>query len=347
MTVGLWVAIFLILTLRAWTLQVTMSTPYPPGVPIYTLWQQVPPRLVTCIIGAAFSGALSFALKPFARLRLGYQLAIGVLVAMAAALLFSWVAELVFAWLTPGPRMGTLLEIVLGRAQFNVFVFMSWCFAFQAVTFSERSRENELRLLEAEALAADAQNRMLRYQINPHFLFNTLNALNTLLLERKVAPARKVVEALAEFLRYSLSRKPDEMVSLAEEVEAQRTYLAIEEVRFSDRLTFVCDIDPRCEGLRVPSLILQPLLENALKYAVSASSEAVTISLKARCEDANVVIEVTDDGPAGARQAGLGVGLENIRRRLALAYGRRAGFEHGPLHPRGFGATLVLPTEAS
>lgn len=335
MTYAFWVAVFGILTLRGLLIPASF-------------WPSMPPRLITCVVGVALCLALAGASRPIRHLKITAQLAFGLGIAMIGAVVFSILAELVFQAMSPSPSDGTspFLLAVAGRTQFNMFVFMSWSFAFLAVTYSETVRRNQLELVEAQALAADAQNRMLRYQINPHFLFNALNALQTLLLERRTAQARGVVERLAEFLRYSLARKPDEMVTLREEVEAQQAYLAIEEVRFSDRLTFHRQVDPSLEGVLVPSLILQPLIENAVKYAVSPASGPVSIWLSAWPEGDGLVLEVRDDGKASPKKPGLGVGLDNISRRLALIYGARARFEHGPVQPRGYRARLSLPLAA-
>lgn len=334
MTYAFWLAAFVILTLRG----LLIPNSFLPALP---------PRLFTCMIGLVMCLGLSWISRPMRRFKLVTQLTIGLAVAVPAAFVFSIFAEIAFQTLTPSFLDGSSFLLAVGeRTLFNLFVFLSWSFAFLAVSYSETARRNQLELVEAQALAADAQNRMLRYQINPHFLFNTLNALQTLLLERRTAQARGVVEKLAEFLRYSLARKPDEMVTLREEVEAQQAYLAIEEVRFSDRLTFHRQIDPSLEGVLVPSLILQPLIENAVKYAVSPATGPVSIWLSAWPENGGLVLEVRDDGEASPKQPGLGVGLDNISRRLALIYGARARFEHGPAQPRGYRARLSLPMTA-
>jgi signal transduction histidine kinase len=335
MTAALWVGVFLLFTLRAAVLN-----------PEVTFWGQFPPRIITCVLGAVMCLALAAASRPMQRLSLAWQLAIGLVASVVVAFIYSIIVDYMFALMAPSEAdYSPWFLKVFGRAQFNMFIFMSWCFAFLAVRYSESARRNELELVEAQALAADAQNRMLRYQINPHFLFNALNALQTLLLERKVAQSRQVVEKLAEFLRYTLSRKPDEMVPLREEVEAQEAYLAIEEVRFSDRLTFEREVDPAVENVMVPSLILQPLIENAVKYAVGPAAGPVNLRLAAYPQEDNLVIEVRDDGEQAPKKPGLGVGLDNISRRLALIYGDRARFEHGPASPRGYLARVSLPMD--
>ncbi|MBX7247565.1 MAG: histidine kinase [Caulobacteraceae bacterium] len=331
---SLWIAVFIIFTLRSFLNPLNF-------------WGQFCPRLLSSIVGATECLLLSLAYRGVSHLSLKWQLAIGVLASLPASIAYSAVVDWVFGTLTPSPEdAAPYLIKIFNRSQFNIFVFMSWCFAFLATKYAEQSQRNAFELVEAQALAADAQNRMLRYQINPHFLFNTLNALQALLLERRVGQARGVVERLAEFLRYSLARKPEDMVTVREEVDAQQAYLAIEEVRFSDRLTFERRIEPEVESVLVPSLILQPLIENAVKYAVSPASTPVRIELSAYPEGADLVMEVRDDGRNPPKASGLGVGLENISRRLKLIYGGRARFEHGPAAPHGYVARIIVPMAA-
>lgn len=333
MTIALWVAVFVIFTLRSFL------------VPL-NFWNQFPPRVITCVVGALMCLGLAAASRPIRGFRLGTQLAIGIVAGVISAIIYAAIVDFVFACMAPSPEdAAPYFMKIFNRAQFNIFVFMSWSFAFLAVNYAVQSQRQALELAEAQALAVEAHNRMLRYQINPHFLFNALNALQALLLERRVAQARGVVERLAEFLRYSLARKPEDNVTLREEAEAQEAYLCIEQVRFSDRLTFHREIDPAVEDVRVPSMLLQPLIENAVKYAVGPASGPVGIWLRAWPADGDLVLEVRDDGESAPKKPGLGVGLDNVSRRLKLAYGDRATFEHGPVEPRGYVARLTLPLE--
>jgi two-component system LytT family sensor kinase len=125
----------------------------------------------------------------------------------------------------------------------------------------------------AQALAYDAQLKMLHYQINPHFLFNTLNAISTLVLEKRNAQAESMLLKLAGFLRYSLDRQPTEMAALTAELDAQRKYLEIERTRFDDSSKCASMFEPGLENARLPSLILQPILENAIKYAITPRTD--------------------------------------------------------------------------
>ena len=161
------------------------------------------------------------------------------------------------------------------------FLLAAWCAFFIAMTQQHRTRITELRLAEAETAAHAAQVRALRYQVNPHFLFNTLNSLSSLVMSGRSDRAEEMLMALSTFFRTSLSMDPSADVSLAEEIALQRLYLDIEKVRFPDRLEVNIDIPEDLEQARVPALILQPLVENAIKYGVSATTARVELSIRA------------------------------------------------------------------
>ncbi|MGD9815981.1 MAG: sensor histidine kinase [Hyphomonadaceae bacterium] len=202
----------------------------------------------------------------------------------------------------------------------------------------------------AQALAYDAQLKMLHYQINPHFLFNTLNAISTLVLERRNEQAESMLLKLAGFLRYSLDRQPTEMARLTDELEAQRKYLEIEQTRFDDKLRVTFDIEPGLEGARLPSLILQPILENAIKYAITPRAEGGSIDVVAKRDGDTLRIVIEDDGPGlppedAPRPRRRGVGLANARERLELIYGERAGLTARNRAPQGCRVEIWLPLE--
>jgi signal transduction histidine kinase len=201
----------------------------------------------------------------------------------------------------------------------------------------------------AQSLAYDAQLRMLHYQINPHFLFNTLNAISTLVLEKRNEAAESMLLKLAGFLRYSLDRQPTALANLTAELEAQRKYLEIEQTRFDDKLKVRFDVEPGLEGAKLPSLILQPILENAIKYAITPRVEGGSIDVSARRDGDTLRIVVEDDGPGlpkeDAHPRRRGVGLANIRERLELIYGQRAGLTARNREPHGCRVELYLPLE--
>lgn len=203
-------------------------------------------------------------------------------------------------------------------------------------------------IARVQALAYDAQLKMLHYQINPHFLFNTLNAISTLVLERRNEQAENMLLKLAGFLRYSLDRQPTHLSALSSELEAQRKYLEIEQTRFEDKLRVSFNIEPGLEQAPLPSLILQPILENAIKYAITPRSEGGQIDVAAWRDNDLLRIRVEDDGP-GLPPPGSatrrGVGLDNVRERLDLIYDGRAGIAATNREPRGCRVDIWLPLE--
>lgn len=201
----------------------------------------------------------------------------------------------------------------------------------------------------AQALAYDAQLKMLHYQINPHFLFNTLNAISTLVLEKRNEQAESMLLKLAGFLRYSLDRQPTEMAALTAELDAQSKYLEIERTRFDDRLQVRFHVEPGLENARLPSLILQPIMENAIKYAITPRTDGGSIDVSATRDGDLLRIAIEDDGPGlppeGDPRRRRGVGLANARERLELIYGDRAGLTAQNRAPTGCRVEIWLPLE--
>jgi LytS/YehU family sensor histidine kinase len=189
----------------------------------------------------------------------------------------------------------------------------------------------------------------LRYQLNPHFLFNTLNAISTLILDRDNETANLSVTRLSDFLRYSLDNDPMKRVTLRQELEALDLYLEIEKVRFGERLTVQREIESRALDSLVPSLILQPLIENAVKYAVTPREEGGTIRISAKVHQGALMIAVADDGPGLgngiSKHKSSGVGLKNTRERLRQLYGEGQALTLAPNDPHGLVITINIPFE--
>ena len=196
-----------------------------------------------------------------------------------------------------------------------------------------------------ESQASAAQLAMLRYQLNPHFLCNTLNSISTLVLLKQVERANAMLSRLSSFLRYTLVNEPTAKVPLAKEVETLKLYLDIEKMRFEERLRPHFRIDADTVNARLPSLLLQPLMENAIKYAVTPAEDGADIWVTARREGEGVRIEVADSGPGGGQStaASTGVGLANIKERLAQAYGARHGFRTRENDRGGFSVIIEIP----
>jgi signal transduction histidine kinase len=229
------------------------------------------------------------------------------------------------------------------------FFFAAWASFYLAMSSAAQLRTAERRALRAERDAQAAQLKALRYQVNPHFLFNTLNSLSSLVMARREEEAETMIVNLSTFFRSSLAIDPADDITLAEEIRFQRLYLDIEKVRFPKRLEVRTDIPTELEGARVPPLILQPLVENAIKHGVARSTRPVTLSIAARAEDSRLVLTVENNGgaaPGSHAPDGTGVGLTNVCERLAARFGAAAECKSGPLPGGGYRVTIAMPLES-
>jgi hypothetical protein len=228
------------------------------------------------------------------------------------------------------------------------FFFAAWASFYIAISSATRLRAAERRAAGAERDAQEAQLRALRYQVNPHFLFNTLNSLSSLVMARRDEEAEAMIVNLSAFFRSSLALDPSEDITLSQEIEFQQLYLDIEKARFPRRLDVRIEVPAELRAARVPPLILQPLVENAIKHGVARTAEPVRLTVTAREEDSRLILTVENDrGPSGpARdEHGTGVGLVNVCERLAARFGALATCEHGPLPDGGWRVTLSMPLE--
>lgn len=213
------------------------------------------------------------------------------------------------------------------QARFNVSFLVYWAVlgAWHAVAYSRRWRQSELDASRLESRLAQARLQALRAQIHPHFLFNTLNAISSL-VTRDPGRARELIARLSDLLRLSLEREADQEISLRDELEHVEVYLDIEQTRLGDRLRIEFAIDPETLDARVPNLVLQPLVENAVRHGVGPLGTAGRLSVQARRADGRLELRVENDAPPEAMadsDAGrIGVGLGNTRERLSELYGR-------------------------
>jgi hypothetical protein len=226
----------------------------------------------------------------------------------------------------------------------------AWAALYYGINYYLMLEEQIRQRERLEGQASSAQLAMLRYQLNPHFLFNTLNSISTLVLLKQTERANAMLARLSSFLRYTLANEPTAKVTLAQEVETLKLYLEIEKMRFEERLRPHFRIEPETIGARLPSLLLQPLIENAIKYAVTPSENGADIWITAQREGASVRIEVADDGgddaTAAASSPSTGVGLANIRDRLMQAYGPAHRFDTTQNDRGGFSVILEIPYES-
>ena len=230
------------------------------------------------------------------------------------------------------------------------FVMLCWSGLYVGIKYYKLLQAERERSIRVESMAHEAQLKMLRYQLNPHFLFNTLNAISTLILDSENKLANTMVSRLSHFLRYSLDNDPMQKVTLAQEMEALQLYLDIEKVRFDERLQVNFELEKGSETALIPSLLLQPLVENSIKYAIAQGINGGTISIGARVFAGDLLLEVSDDGPGcelsnGELPGGTGVGLANTRDRLRELYHENQSFRLSRTDPHGLTVNIRLPLE--
>ena len=272
-----------------------------------------------------------------------------------------WVIELYYP-----DREGGFAQRFLGNFYLDLTLLGAWSALYYAINFFLQVEEQADRLERLEAQATSAQLAMLRYQLNPHFLFNTLNSISTLVLLKQTEPANAMLTRLSSFLRHTLMVEASGQVTLKQEVETLNLYLGIERMRFEERLRTDFQIEPGAYRACLPAMLLQPLVENAIKYAVSAQEEGAEITLAAGIVGQRLRISVSDTGPGmpeagdatdrlvralpsraanGRQTVSTGVGLANIRDRLSQAYGSDHLLEIRNPPSGGFTVIIELPFE--
>lgn len=226
---------------------------------------------------------------------------------------------------------------------------MTWSALCAVMVAGDNLRRQQARTTEAQIAAQQAQLAALRLQIQPHFLFNTLNSISSLTGQGRSQEADTTLLRLADFLKHTLAAGPRELVRLKSEIDSQGRYLDIEQVRFPDRLRRRLLVEPEALPAMTPSLILQPFVENAVKHGLARSTSPVTLEIGARRDGARLRLWVADDGPgaAPACSSGLGQSLTNTERRLNLMYGPEASLRYGPMQSGGWRVDIDLPFEVA
>jgi two-component system, LytTR family, sensor kinase len=211
--------------------------------------------------------------------------------------------------------------LYLGITNFVTLLLFSGLYF--AVRYWENTQLQKEKTLESEALAHEAQLQMLRYQINPHFLFNSLNTIRaTIFLDQE--KARHIVTLLSDFFRYTLEKDQEKANTIGKEVEAIQNYLDIQKIRFEEKIDFSFNIDPKTQNIEIPFFIIHPLVENAVKYGIETSSVPLIISVKSTISENNLIVEVSNSGSLITKKDFTGdstnTGIENINKRLDLVY---------------------------
>lgn len=312
-------------------------------------WAFMPSRVVIVLAGAAVTTFIHVALTqyedwPTAR-RLGFALLLcalllGPMHMLERALALAIAPEGLPHQKTPAFSFSDYVF------QFG-WVFFMWAGYYFAQDYAFRVRRQAYDLARAQEAAHQAQIKMLRYQLNPHFLFNTLNALSTLVLEQRNADAEKMILRLSRFMRHTIDTDPAQLARLDEEARMQLLYLEIEAARFGERLRVECNVPGALSDCLVPSLLLQPIVENCIKHAISPSVSGGLIRIAACERDGRLCLIVEDDGPglSGVQERRGSLGLRNTRERLETIYGDTATVRFETRTGGGLSVIFDLPIQ--
>jgi two-component sensor histidine kinase len=295
-------------------------------------------RVAFALFGVLVSYVLYRCLRPLRLREFARQAMIGAALALSAACVQAALNAFMF-----GDREHTLFQDFAYFTLYWFWFYFSWTASYLALSYSITVQEQERHAAELAVQAQEAQVRALRYQINPHFLFNTLNAIAALV--RDAPPrAEQMVVQLSDFFRRSLAVNPMEDVTLAQEVELQRLYLEIERTRFPERLRFEVELEDGTADARVPALLLQPLVENSVKHGVARSEAPTRIRIRARVDGPDLEIVVENDAlTEGPGSTGEKVGLQNVAERLRSRFGDQASLASKEIAEGGFRNTLRIP----
>ena len=236
-----------------------------------------------------------------------------------------------------------------GWLLFSLATMFVWTSIFFIMLYNSKLQREHEQLLRAQTLAKDAQLEMLRYQLNPHFMFNTMNAISTLILKEENVTASEMLDKLCDFFRHSLEATKQNKSTLKDELDLLELYLSIEKVRFGKRLRVNFDVDKDVIHCVMPNMLCQPIIENAVKYAVEPSKEGAEITFKAYKSDECLIIKITDTGQTAKelQSKGFGIGLQNTRSRLDVMFNGECEVTLTPNLERGNTVTMTMPYEVN
>jgi signal transduction histidine kinase len=334
----------LILILAFWAFAILMLSIRAMLVDTAPLSVLGPRRLFAAIVGTFLCLGMARILRALRNRTFAERVVWGVVGAFVMAVALTFITHILNRVILPVPQLGEV-DLVQGAQWALVWLgyFLAWTGTYLALTYHWESQDHQRRAVILAKTTREAQMAALRYQLNPHFLFNTLNSISSLVGEERNADAETMLLNLATFIRSTLTDEPTGAISLREEIELQRLYLAIEQTRFADRLRVEIDLPFQLTGVRVPALILQPLVENAIHHAVARAEEPLTIRIAAADRGEKVALVVEDDGKAPPDAGGTGLGLANVRARLHAHFDGLASLDAGPRDGGGYCAELTFP----
>ncbi len=279
--------------------------------------------------------------------RWGSSLAIHLCGSAVAALIYVFARALIGQWQSRSlggavPFVEAFSQLLVKTFFFNVLIYWGIVCAGHALDYYRQFRERELRAVELEKSLAEARLKSLQMQLNPHFLFNTLHAISAL-MHKDVDAADRMVAQLSDLLRRALDSGDEQEVSVRREIDFLQRYVAIEQTRFGKRLTVEMNIAPDTQTALVPNLLLQPLVENAIKHGIEKQARPGTIEITSSRVDGELILEVSDNGKGLPEQWNENIGLSNTRSRLSQLYGSNHRFEMRNRDSGGVAIRIAIP----
>jgi signal transduction histidine kinase len=304
-----------------------------------------PRRVLIAGLGALMCLGMSFVLGRLSARSFVERALVGLIGAFIMSFVLTLCATMINRIVLAGPNPKPFEAAEIGQWTIVWMGYMlAWTGTHLALTYHWEVQEEQLRNAAMRDLAQEARIAALRYQVNPHFLFNALNAISGLVLEQRNAEAEAMLLNLSEFLRSALATDRGGTIGLEEELTLQRLYLDLEEARFAERMKVSIEVPDTLAAARVPTLILQPLVENAVRHGVDRSERTTTIRIAAASDGIRLLIVVEDDGSGeGPDRGGTGLGLANVRERLQAHFGESGRLTTGKRERGGFRAEIEMP----
>jgi len=305
--------------------------------------------IINTMLGFGVSSILGYFYHSLSLCRAGRNLLIAVVASAGFAFIWTFSSNWIYSLIDPVRWQDAHFSIYLIGVLNASFILLCWSAGYFSFKYYKQSRDQREAMSGLKIQAQQAKLQMLRYQINPHFLFNTLASISALIRDGENNAADEMLSRMSDLLRLTLKSSPVDMVTLEEELRILDMYIEIEKVRFGDRLQYKCVADDASLPVLVPSLILQPLVENSIKYVIAGSQQGGEINLTVAVQGNRMIIKLTDSGKPcdqpmiGVKGGSTKLGLKNVQQRLINIYEQDHEFTIGESKTGGFTVEMNIP----
>ena len=305
--------------------------------------------IINTILGFGISSVLGYCYQLLSLRQAGRNMLIAILASVGSAFIWTFCNNWIYSLIDPVRWQDAHFSIYLIGILNSSFILLCWSAGFFSFKYYKHALDQLQTMSELKIQAQQAKLQMLRYQVNPHFLFNTLASISALIRDGENTAADNMLGRMGDLLRITLKSSPVDMVTLEEELHILDMYVQIEKVRFGDRLRYRCEADDASLPVLVPSLILQPLVENSIKHVIACSQDGGEINLSVRVREKRLLISLTDSGKPGDQplidtgQGSTKLGLKNVQQRLKNIYDEDHEFSKGGSETGGFEVEMNLP----